>query len=54
MAHLGVVSVLLEHDLLPKVVTGSSAGSLVTAIIGSNTKEQLKALAREEFRWVLD
>lgn len=50
MTHLGVLSVLLEQGLLPKVITGSSAGSLVTAMIGSNTPEQIRALAAEDFR----
>lgn len=50
MAHLGLLSVLLEYGLLPKVITGSSAGSLVTAIIGCNTPEELRELAAQDFR----
>jgi predicted acylesterase/phospholipase RssA len=50
MAHLGLLSVLLEHDFLPKVITGSSSGSLTTVLIGSNTLEELKALAKKDFR----
>ena len=40
--HLGVVKILLEHGLLPKVISGSSAGSLVAGVIGTHTDKQLK------------
>ncbi len=39
--HLGVVRALLEHDLLPTVVSGSSAGSIIAAILGSHPENQL-------------
>jgi TAG lipase / steryl ester hydrolase / phospholipase A2 / LPA acyltransferase len=32
--HLGVVKALLEHDLLPRVVSGTSAGSIIAAMVG--------------------
>jgi TAG lipase/steryl ester hydrolase/phospholipase A2/LPA acyltransferase len=49
MFHLGVVSALLEFDLLPKVFCGSSAGAMVCAFVGSNTDEELLALSKSNF-----
>ena len=42
--HLGVVKSLWEHGLLPAVVSGSSAGSIVAAILGTHTDAELDAL----------
>ncbi len=42
--HIGVVKALLEQDLLPSVISGASAGSLVTAIFGTHTNPELKEL----------
>lgn len=39
--HLGVVRALLEKELLPTVVSGSSAGSIIAAILGSHPEDQL-------------
>lgn len=33
--HAGVVKVLVEHDLVPGVVSGSSAGSIIAAMLGT-------------------
>ncbi|MDG2273013.1 MAG: DUF3336 domain-containing protein [Halioglobus sp.] len=40
--HMGVVKTLLNEDLLPRVISGSSAGSLVAAVIGTHTEEELE------------
>ncbi|RYH18195.1 hypothetical protein EON65_27530 [archaeon] len=32
--HLGVVKALFEEGLLPRVISGASAGSIMTAIVG--------------------
>lgn len=40
--HLGVVVALAEQNLLPRVISGSSAGSLMAAIVGSRTPDELK------------
>jgi TAG lipase/steryl ester hydrolase/phospholipase A2/LPA acyltransferase len=40
--HLGVVKTLLEQGLLPRVISGSSAGSLVAGVVGTHTDEELK------------
>lgn len=45
--HMGVVKALIEQDLLPTVISGSSAGSIVAAVIGTNSDAQLKRLVAE-------
>jgi TAG lipase/lysophosphatidylethanolamine acyltransferase len=44
MIHIGVVKTLLQHDLLPEVISGISTGSLVAAMVGVSTDEELDAL----------
>ena len=39
--HLGVVKALLEQDLLPRVISGSSAGALIAGVLGTHTGEEL-------------
>jgi len=39
--HLGVVKALLEQDLLPRVISGASAGSLVAGVVGTHTNKEL-------------
>ena len=45
--HAGVVKTLLEHRLLPDVISGSSAGSVLAAILGTHTDQELKRLFRK-------
>ena len=40
--HLGVVKVLLEQGLLPRVISGSSAGSLVAGVLGTHSDSELE------------
>ncbi|MEH6581785.1 MAG: DUF3336 domain-containing protein [Halioglobus sp.] len=40
--HLGVVKTLLDEGLMPRVISGSSAGSLVAGVVGTHTDEELK------------
>lgn len=40
--HLGVVKTLLDQGLLPRVVSGSSAGSLVAGALGTHTDKELQ------------
>lgn len=40
--HFGVVKALLDADLLPKVVTGTSGGALVAALLCTRTNTELK------------
>jgi TAG lipase/steryl ester hydrolase/phospholipase A2/LPA acyltransferase len=42
--HHGVVKTLLDHDLLPDIISGSSAGSVFAAVLGTHTDEELKTL----------
>jgi TAG lipase/steryl ester hydrolase/phospholipase A2/LPA acyltransferase len=39
--HTGVVKALLEQDLLPNVISGSSAGSVTAAMLGTHSDEEL-------------
>jgi TAG lipase/steryl ester hydrolase/phospholipase A2/LPA acyltransferase len=40
--HMGVVKTLLDEGLLPKVISGSSAGSLVAGAIGTHSQDELE------------
>ncbi|KAI9738113.1 MAG: hypothetical protein M1818_005541 [Claussenomyces sp. TS43310] len=42
--HFGVIKALLDADLLPEVITGTSGGALVAALIATRTNDELKAL----------
>lgn len=42
--HFGVVKALLDASLLPKVITGTSGGALVAALVATRTDEELKSL----------
>lgn len=46
--HFGVVRALLDADLLPRVVTGTSAGGLIAALICTHSDAELKQLIRTE------
>ena len=40
--HIGVVKALMQNDLMPRVIGGSSAGSIVCSMIGTRTDEECK------------
>lgn len=40
--HGGVIKSLVEHDLLPDVISGASAGSIIAGLVGTRTNEELK------------
>ncbi|MEZ5572635.1 MAG: DUF3336 domain-containing protein [Halioglobus sp.] len=40
--HLGVVKAMLDQGLLPRVISGSSAGSLVAGALGTHTDKELE------------
>ena len=42
--HFGVIKAFVDADLLPRVITGTSAGGLVAALAGTRTDAELKAL----------
>lgn len=39
--HFGVIKALYEEDLLPKIVTGSSAGSIVASFLCTRSYEEI-------------
>jgi hypothetical protein len=39
--HVGVLKALIESDVLPDVISGSSAGSIITAVAGTHTNQEL-------------
>ncbi|GBG25581.1 Patatin-like phospholipase domain-containing protein AN0408 [Hondaea fermentalgiana] len=41
--HVGVVKTLLEHRLLPRVISGSSAGSIIAAVLACKNDEEIVA-----------
>lgn len=46
--HFGVIRGFLDADLLPRVVTGTSAGGLIAALVCTHTNAELKQLIRPE------
>ncbi|KAH7126749.1 acyl transferase/acyl hydrolase/lysophospholipase [Dendryphion nanum] len=42
--HFGVAKALLDAALLPEVITGTSGGALVAALLGTRTDDELKKL----------
>ncbi|PHH73984.1 hypothetical protein CDD82_5170 [Ophiocordyceps australis] len=42
--HFGVVRALLDQDVLPHVITGTSGGALIAALVATRTNEELKQL----------
>ncbi|MGI9292789.1 MAG: DUF3336 domain-containing protein, partial [Pseudomonadales bacterium] len=40
--HLGVLKALVEQDLLPDIISGSSAGSVMAAVVGTHTNEEMQ------------
>ena len=48
--HLGVVKALWEQDLLPNIISGSSMGAFVAAVLGTHTPEELRAFFRSPIR----
>lgn len=44
MFHLGVIKALFEQNVLPRVISGSSAGSIIGGMVGTRTDAQLPQL----------
>ena len=42
--HFGIAKALLDADLLPSIITGTSGGALVAALLGTRTDAELKKL----------
>lgn len=47
--HCGVVKALNENNLLPTVVSGASAGSIIAAMVGTRNQEELLEAMTPEF-----
>ncbi|KAK4136301.1 patatin-domain-containing protein, partial [Trichocladium antarcticum] len=44
MSHIGVLKTLYEAKLLPRIISGASAGSIVCAVLCTRTDEEIPAL----------
>ncbi|KAL8293923.1 hypothetical protein RB597_008221 [Gaeumannomyces tritici] len=51
MTHIGVVKALFEAKLLPRIISGASAGSIICAVICTRTDEEVPELL-ESFPYV--
>ncbi|TDZ19088.1 Lipase 4 [Colletotrichum sidae] len=47
MSHIGVLKALFDVKLLPRIISGASAGSIVSAVICTRTDEEIPRLVRE-------
>lgn len=50
--HLGVIKALWECKILPTVMSGSSAGSLMAAVLGTHTDAELETIFDPEYLFV--
>jgi TAG lipase/steryl ester hydrolase/phospholipase A2/LPA acyltransferase len=46
MSHIGVAKALFEAKLLPRIISGASAGSIVSAVLCTRTDEEVPELLR--------
>ncbi len=51
--HIGVIRVLHEGGLLPRVISGSSAGSIMAAMVGSRTDAELRGMLSDGARTLI-
>ena len=50
--HLGVLKSMWESDLLPNIISGSSAGSIMASVVATHTDEELKIMLDPEYIFV--
>lgn len=50
--HLGVIKVLREQGLLPRILSGASAGSMIAALVGTRTDRELRKLDEDELAFI--
>ncbi|KAE8702464.1 Triacylglycerol lipase SDP1L [Hibiscus syriacus] len=48
--HIGVVKTLVEHKLLPRIIAGSSVGSVMCAIVGTRSWPELQSFFEDSWR----
>jgi len=46
--HLGVIKTLFEYKMLPKVISGSSAGAIFAALLGTYSNKELTHILRDD------
>jgi TAG lipase/steryl ester hydrolase/phospholipase A2/LPA acyltransferase len=46
--HVGIIKSLCEQKLLPKIISGSSAGAIVAAMFGTRTDKEIHLLSEPE------
>lgn len=46
--HVGVVKALIEQHMMPRVISGASAGSIMAAMVGTRTDAELKPMYHGE------
>jgi len=51
--HHGIVQTLIDNDCLPNVISGASAGSIISAQLGTLSDDELKAGYFEKFQYDL-
>lgn len=47
MNHVGVLKALLEQSLLPRIISGASAGSIVAAVLCTRTDDEIPTILEE-------
>ncbi|PKA48707.1 Triacylglycerol lipase SDP1 [Apostasia shenzhenica] len=48
--HVGVAKTLVEHKLLPRIIAGSSVGSIVCAVVGTRSWPELESFFEDSWR----
>lgn len=51
MYHFGVAKALHTHALLPRIISGASAGSIVCGVLGTRTDRELEEIWDPDFQW---
>ena len=47
--HFGIIKALYEQDLFPRIICGSSVGSIVATVVCSRPYDELDAVSRKDF-----
>lgn len=53
LMHIGVVKTLHENNVLPRIISGSSCGSIIAAILCTRTDEEIPSMLQfDKFNFV--